>query len=205
MIGLACLPALLVAGLAPRAQQQDWADICAQPAGEARALAMAEWIAQGEGALPADQAQAAWEAAVAEADALRWQSAIPLQRELHRRVQQDWSALNLALSLNRSQGAEAADGVLAAQLPRSHAPAELWSQRGIYWIGADEIERGRNCLGRALALGSSDAAVVLAREDLQRGEVARARAALRDLVTEQPPGPWALRGFGLALLLPSSR
>lgn len=184
---------------AARATQDDWAALEARPASPERVQAVLQRLAQAR-ALDANAQRSAWRVGLDEAQALRLEPARAIQQRLHELVQADWSAMDLALTLNRLEGAAAADPVLEAQIARSPAPAELWAQRGIYWLGAQHEARARDCLGHALAYGSTDAAVVLAREDLARGRTRAARAGFRALLLDERPSPWALRGFGISLL-----
>jgi tetratricopeptide (TPR) repeat protein len=147
----------------------------------------------------------AWNAAVEEARALRLPGAVlPIQERLHERYQADWSALDLAITLRWLGRAEAADGLLEETIAREAAAgrptAELWSQRGIAALGFGDEERGRDYLGRALALGSKDAHLVLARLALQRGDLEAARRGFRALILDDPPQDWAWRGWGTTLL-----
>jgi len=180
-------------------RQDDWAALEARPASPERVQAVLQRLAQARSLDGAAQ-RAAWQVGRDEAQALRLEPALAIQRRLHELVQADWSAMDLALTLNRLEGAAAADPVLEQQIARSPAPAELWAQRGIYWLGAQNEARARDCLGHALAYGSTDAAVVLAREDLARGRLRAARTGFRALLLDERPSPWALRGFGVSLL-----
>ncbi len=147
----------------------------------------------------------AWNTAVEEARELRLAgAAIDIQRELHRRYQADWSAIDLALSLRNLGDAQGADQTLAQTIEREtgagRPTAELWSQRGIAALGAGDEARGRDFLGRALASGSDDAGLVLGRLDLVAGRADAARRGFRPSILRTPPADWALRGWGLSLL-----
>ena len=148
----------------------------------------------------------AWEVGVDEARAGRHaDGAHPIQRRLHDLYPAPWSAMDLALTealLGRSQRA---DTVLAAEIERARdaeAPVdpELWNRRGLVALGVGHERRGRDYLGRALRLGSTNAAVVLARLDLVQGDLIGARRGFRALSWSADPGAWAQRGYGLALL-----
>jgi hypothetical protein len=77
---------------------------------------------------------------------------------------------------------------------------ELWNQRGIAAQGFGDDRAARDHLGRALALGSEDAGLVLARMDLVAGRRAAARVGFRAHILNQPPPDWAWRGWGTTLL-----
>lgn len=154
-----------------------------------------------------EQVRLAWQAAVDEAAALRLRNgALPIQRALHARFPEPWAAVGLALTLHRLGETEEADALLAATIERERAAGrptgELWSSRGLLALGRGEVALGRDHLGRGLAQGSTDAALMLAKLDLDAGRVSAARDALRALVLEPEPSAWALRAWGLSLLEP---
>ena len=174
-----------------------------------RSAALLEALAGTPGALEGAHLQLAWSVGVEAARALRLEDAIAIQTELEARNPGDWSAMDLALSLGLAGRTEDADRVLGRALERDRSAgrptAELWSRRGLLWLGAGRERIARDHLGRALARGSSDAALVLGRLDLERGDPWTARAEFRSGLYDDPPGAWALRGWGLSLLpmLPS--
>ena len=90
--------------------------------------------------------------------------------------------------------------VIASQEAAGRPTGDLWSQRGISALAAGDNRRALNYFGRALARGSSNAAVVLARMDLDAGRRRAARIGFRALLWYGEPGAWALRGWGLSLL-----
>lgn len=150
----------------------------------------------------------AWGTAVAEARARRLQKgAQPIQERLHAHFEAPWTALDLSLTHLLGGDPEAADAVLAAVIaregPGSPSVLELWSQRGNVALAIGDERRARDYLGWALGRGSGNAAVVLARLDLDAGRVRPARTGFRALLWGDDPGAWALRGWGLSLL-PSS-
>ncbi|TAJ02142.1 MAG: hypothetical protein EPO68_18365 [Planctomycetota bacterium] len=198
------LLAALLALQSTESLSADWAAVAALPAGRERAARVALLLHDRARELSKPEIELAWRVGTEEADALRFDSAVPVQRALYERMPALWSVSNLALSLNRLEGAGSADKVLAEWLPRARGSerADVWSQRGTYWLGAGDAARGRPLLARAIALGSSDATVVLAREDLAAGRVAAARAGFAAALLERTPSPWAVRGFGVALLTP---
>jgi hypothetical protein len=181
-----------------------WSSVEARAAGPERARAAAQLLADRSLTPGPAETQLAWRIGVEEADALRFESAALVQQALYDRVPALWSAANLALTLNRLHGPEAAERVLAPLqfTATGRDAADLWSQRGTYWCGAGAGRIGRGYLGRAIALGSTDATVVLAREDLENLRIAAARCGFRAALLEPAPSPWALRGFGVALLTP---
>ncbi|MBM3977419.1 MAG: hypothetical protein FJ299_10560 [Planctomycetes bacterium] len=185
-------------------QADAWSILDALPPGRERALRAAELLSDRERVPSAAQLESAWRIGTQEAEALRFDSAVAVQRALYERVPALWSVSNLALSLNRLEGAAAADGVLSQWLPQARGAerADVWSQRGQFWLGAGQAQRGRTYLARALALGSADAGVMLAREDLEAGQVSSARTGFASALLQPDPSPWALRGFGVALLTP---
>jgi hypothetical protein len=149
----------------------------------------------------------AWNTAVDEARAMRYEeSALPIQTELHRRYQADWSAMDLALTYKSLGQSEAADQLLAEAIVREGAAgrwtAHLWEQRGILALGCGDEQAARDYLGKALLLGSGDAGLVLSRLELMEGRPESARAGFRALLFEQPTPDWAWRGWGSALLPP---
>lgn len=159
-----------------------------------------------------EQVSFAWGYGVELATERLWiDDAIAVQTALHERYDEQWSALNLAMTLHRAGRVEAAERVLARRA-EEHAETlpveqrrELWSNRGLLALGRGDERVARDRLGRALALGSTDAALVLAREDLARDDDAGARAGFRALLLDEEPHAWALRGWGLTLLPPATR
>jgi hypothetical protein len=147
----------------------------------------------------------AWNTALDAARALRYEeAALPIQEEMHRRYQADWSALDLCLS-SRALGRWAdARRVLEETIAREEAagrrPAALWEHLGVLALGAGDDRAARDYLGRALAWGSPDAGLLLSRMDLDSGNVAAARRGFRALILDAPPPDWAWRGWGTALL-----
>ena len=141
----------------------------------------------------------AWNCAVDEARSQRFESALPVQRELQRRFGADWSVTDLGLTY-RQLGLRAELEVLFQEALARAPSGELWSQFAIATLGAGDERRARDYLGRALALGSTDAALVLARLDLVTGRLEAARAGFRVLILEAPPPDWAWRGWGTTLL-----
>lgn len=147
----------------------------------------------------------AWNTAVDEARALRYEeSALPIQLELHRRYLADWSALDLSLTYKALGRFEAAEQVIGEAIVRETSagrrPGALWEQRGILALGSGNERAARDYFGKALALGSDDAGLVLSRLDLMDGRIEAARRGFRALLFDQPPPDWAWRGWGTALL-----
>jgi hypothetical protein len=184
--------------------EESWlaAEVIAPGAARARAVT----AALQDSALSLSRADLllAWNVGVEEATALRFHSARAIQTALHARYRAPWSAVDLALSCARAGSGEEADRVLAEIIEdeaRAGRPAaDLWSQRGILSLGRGSTQAGRDQLGRAMALGSWDATVVLARLDLSAGRLGAARAGFRAALSAPAPSPWAYRGWGVALV-----
>lgn len=141
----------------------------------------------------------AWSCAVEEARSLRFESALPVQEELHARYQADWSTTDLALTYRQLGRREDLEALFRASLARSPS-GELWAQYANAALGSGDERRARDALGRALALGSTDAALVLGRLDLVSGRLEAARTGFRVLILDAPPPDWAWRGWGTTLL-----
>jgi hypothetical protein len=175
--------------------------------GPARARAVLEALG-GSGDLTRWQFFLAWNTAVDEARAMRYEeSTLPIQTELHERYQADWSALDLGLTYKSLGKSKAADHLLAETIGREAAAgrrtAHLWEQRGILALGSGDERAARDYLGKALLLGSGDAGLVLSRLDLMEGRSESARLGFRALLLDQPTPDWAWRGWGSALLPPA--
>lgn len=141
----------------------------------------------------------AWNCAVDEARSQRFEAALPVQEELHRRYAAEWSATDLALTYRQLGRRSELEALFQAALARTPT-GELWAQYAIATLGAGDERRARDYLGRALGLGSTDAALVLARLDLVTGRREAARAGFRVLILDAPPPDWAWRGWGTTLL-----
>lgn len=155
-----------------------------------------------------DQLLLAWNTAVDEARALRLEEgALPIQLVLQERYLAAWSAIDLALTHSRLGNVTALDTLLTGSIAREEAAgrptAELWSRWGIAVLGFGDESTARDYLGRALARGSSDAALVLGQLDLRAGRLQSARNGLRPSILSDPPAAWALRGWGVSLLPPA--
>jgi tetratricopeptide (TPR) repeat protein len=151
----------------------------------------------------------AWSTALDGARGLRFEEfALPIQLALHARYQAEWSASDLALTYKSLGEYDEADRILAEAIEREDAagriPRNLWEQRGILALGSGDEPRARDYLGKALALGSDDAGLLLSRLDLMAGRTERARAGFRALILGSPPPDWAWRGWGMTLLPPAS-
>lgn len=163
---------------------------------------------EGPTALQRWQVFLAWNSAVDESRALRYaDSTLLIQSNLHARYQAEWSALDLALTYRAIGDRGAAERVLLETIAREESagrrPHALWEFMGMVALGFGDECRARDYLGRALALGSSEAGLVLARLELQRGRNETARRGFRALLFDQPPPDWAWRGWGMTLLPPS--
>jgi len=196
-------------------QGDAWQTAQAMPPGQKRALAFAVLMQDPAASLPRDRVRMLWEAAVAEARELRIDTALSILEPLHLIEQATWSALDTSLLLRQLGRYQDADAVLTSMLedgpgsltqppPSGSGSMEdaalLWCQRGILAFGASRHHEGRSHLGRALALGSADAGMVLGFRDLHAGRPDRARAAFRADLGSLRPGPWSSRGWGLSLV-----
>ncbi len=152
-----------------------------------------------------EQQLLAFEIGVEEAQALRLAGgARPIQELLHERYPAIWSTIDLSLTLSRLGEETALDALMKTAIPRERAAgwpvADLWSSWGTATVGFGDIARGRGYLGRAVAGGSSNAALVLSRMDLLDGRLEAARSGFRPSILSSPPHAWALRGWGTSLL-----
>ncbi|HED64226.1 MAG TPA: hypothetical protein ENJ09_01600 [Planctomycetes bacterium] len=175
-----------------------------QPPGPARVRALLAAL-EATAELTPEHLRLAWNYGVVEAQALRLETgALPIQRILEQRAQAPWSTMDLGLTLSRLGRVEELDALFEHAIEREAAAgrdtAELWSRWGIatYGLGRDDLARDR--LGRALARGSQDASLVLARMDLRAGRLEAVRSGLRASILSTPPAPWALRCWGISLL-----
>jgi hypothetical protein len=157
---------------------------------------------------------AAYDAFRAAHDAYRGEAALALAEAMHAHAHATWSAYCLEGILRKLGDYATGDEVLRLQLEAVSDPAErldLLQRRAILAAGAGWPRRERAYLGAALALGGTDSLQMLGRLALasgqQTGHQDRARILFRVLLerhrgdpAEAPP--WALRGWGLALLPP---
>lgn len=174
------------------------------PAGSERARIVSEAL-RAPTTLSDWQVLLAWNTAVDEARGLRMvDSALPIQAALHERFQAPWSAEDLAQTYKALGERAAADQVLAGSIATEEAagkrPGGLWERRGINALGFGDEPRARDYLGRALALGSDEAGLVLSRLDLVQGKRESARRGFRARILGAPPSDWAWRGWGSSLL-----
>jgi hypothetical protein len=147
----------------------------------------------------------AWNVSVDESRALRLaETALPIQLALHERNQAPWSAEDLALTYRVLDQRGAADQVLAETIALEEAAGRrvpgLWQKRGLNALGFGDEPAARDYLGRALAQGSNEAGLVLARLDLAAGRTSTARRGFQALIITEPPLDWAWRGWGTTLL-----
>ncbi len=166
----------------------------------AAAQAAAAGLAGSTGDVAGEHQQLAFEILVQLASEGRHEQAEVLAAPLHERVAADWTAVNLCLVLSQTGRFDQADAVLHSQLPRSTDPAELWNQRALLASGQGHADLFRARLGRAVRLGSANAALSLARADALAGRLEAARAGYRAGCDRTPPAPWSLRGWALTLL-----
>jgi hypothetical protein len=134
--------------------------------------------------------------------------ALAIAESMHQHAAATWSAFCLEGILRRLGHYQRADGVLVEHLGRELPPAEQTDvvlRRAIVAAGAGWRPAERAALGRGLAQGGPDAYQMLGRLALAEGARSAARALFRALLVRHldAPGsapPWALRGWGLALL-----
>ncbi len=177
--------------------RESWMALDALPTGSVRSEVARRCLEVTTGAWSPAQISSAYRAGVEAAEDLRLEEAISIQQPLHDRVAEEWSAFNLALSLRRTGLYQRADRVLDEQIAKG-ASADLYSQRGLNSLGSGNVKKARTHLGAALARGSMDAAVMLARLDLADGEFHSARAGFRAVLAENSTNAWARRGWGVA-------
>lgn len=180
----------LLADLAPRGQERAHIVLTALEAHGP----LADW-----------QVLLAWNVAVDEARALRLEeTALPIQISLNERFRAQWSAEDLALTLRLLGREDASSRVLEDAIRQERdagrRPAGLLEKRGIHALGFGDEALARDYLGQALAEGSDDAGLVLARLDLMSCSSENARCGFQALLFRQPPADWAWRGWGSALL-----
>jgi hypothetical protein len=208
-------PAVLawdLSGAWPYDREASWTAAEVLPRGPARSRAVVVALGSLEDAatepeLPRAHAELGYEVWVDAAESLRFDEALAIGRNLHRRAHATWSAISLALTTMRAGLADECDGLLADQIARTTLQADLavlWDHRGIAALGAGWESAGRFALGRAVLHGSSDAAAVLARLDLAAGRIAAARAGFRAALIENPASDWSRRGWALSLLPPKA-
>lgn len=188
----------------PFTAREEWFLADLLPPGRERAASVLVAL-KAPGTLARWQVLLAWSTAVDEARALRYEeSTLPIQRNLHARYQAEWSALDLTVTLKALGNYETAEHTLREVIDSEAAvgrhPNKLWEQLGILALGFGDEGRARDYLGKALALGSDDAGLLLSRLDLIQGRTAAARRGFRALLRNQPPPDWAWRGWGAALL-----
>jgi len=180
----------LLADLAPHGPERARIILTALDA----ALPLADW-----------QVLLAWNVAVDEARALRLEdTALPIQTRLHERYRAQWSAEDLALTyrfLGREQAAaQILEEAIRQERTAGRRPASLLERRGIHALGFGDEAEARDYLGQALAEGSDDSGLLIARLDLLSGKTENARCGFQALLHKQPPADWAWRGWGAALL-----
>lgn len=153
----------------------------------------------------------AFQAFVEDVEALRLEPAERLAVALHDTARATWSAVSLALWSTRVGEHERADRVLSEALARTtdaQGRLDLLQRRAIAALGAGRLDEARDHLGHALALGGTDATQILARLALAEGDRRRAARLFGSLLVpraDEDPlvvTPWALRGWGMALLPP---
>lgn len=192
----------LLSGVATPASDA-WQALAIAPPGAERAHQLTRALRElGDEPLSRERLDLAWRIGVEESRAFRYDLAVEIQTILHESAQAPWSASDLALTLGRAGRYEEGREVLEAQLERGPATSApvLQARLGLLLLGAGQERAARNALGRALAGGSEDAALILGRLALDQGDKASARALFRGQLMEGSGGAWALRGWGLTLL-----
>ena len=154
----------------------------------------------------------AFQAFVADVDAMRVEAAEVLGVALHERAQATWSAGSLALWSTRMGKDERSRRVLDERLASPDLGPderrELLERRAISALGAGDIVQARRDLGATMAMGATNPVQILARLALAEGERRRSSRLFGSLLVpradEDPlaTSPWALRGWGLSLLAP---
>lgn len=200
-----CLSAALLLA-AQGAGAQDWEALAERPSDAARGAAVLERLRDGAVELTALAQNLAFEDAQRAAEAFELELSLALFRTLVERTDAPWARYNLAIVEHRAGDTAASDALLADMLdsqPAVEAPG-LWSQRGIFAWGAGNDATALRHFGQALVRGSTDASAILAREALARHNLGPARAGFRAALERDRAHPWALRGWGLALLTPKA-
>lgn len=181
---------------------EGWAEAYVLAPGPERGALVAELLAASDAELDDDSQRLAYECATRAADALELELALAIQEPLHGRVGAVWSGYNLAVTRHRSGDSAGADALLGALLVDAGLGdrANLWNQRAIFALGDGRRVEAWAAFGHAMGLGSADATAILAREDLAGHNLHRAKSGFRAALNRTPDHPWALRGWGLALL-----
>ncbi|MDA1264336.1 MAG: hypothetical protein O2816_04570 [Planctomycetota bacterium] len=216
----ALIPALLLV-LAAASQDDPWAqgeawrvaqDTTADPARRVTALVAAIEEVAGDAAAAQPRLVLAFEEFQREHDRFEGARATALARAMHRAAGATWSAYCLEGILRRTGDYRGAQEVLVAHLAGLDPGPErtdVVQRSAIVAAGAGWLEQERAALGRALVHGGTDAHQMLGRLALAAGRTEEARRLFRVLL-EQHAGdpaqtpPWALRGWGLALLPPAA-
>ncbi len=131
-------------------------------------------------------------------------TALAIAENLHARFHTDWSTGDLVFLqriLGDRDGTEQViTGAIAREEQAGRSTTGLWYQRGLVALSFGDERLARDYLGRALALGSDDANLVLSRLDLVEGDLASARRGFATSILKLPPADWAWRGWGATLL-----
>lgn len=198
-----CLMAALLLG-AQEAGAQDWEALAERPSDPTRGALVLERLRDRAVELTSLAQNLAFEDAQRAAEAFELDLSLELFRSLVERTDAPWARYNLAIVEHRAGDFEASDALLADMLASQPAveAAGLWSQRGIFAWGAGNDSSALRHFGQALARGSADASAILAREALGRHNLGPARTGFRAALERDRAHPWALRGWGLALLTP---
>jgi hypothetical protein len=143
-----------------------------------------------------------------EVDAYRLDSALRLALAIHESAGETWSAMSLSLLQTRLGLAQAARSTLSNQIAlTTPGPdrTDLQELLGLAHLGAGRRGPALVSLGRAWLADSVNAGQALGALALSEGRVPSARRILGSLLSppsasSSSPPPWALRGWGLAMV-----
>jgi hypothetical protein len=205
----------LLGGLLVFGSQEDTGAVIAKWRASVAGTARAQQVQQdletcGDAELPALQS-AAYELFLEEMGAFRGQSGERMARAMHSRAQATWSMICLSASQLRTGQGEAALETVREHLGRIRSSAPMpevravWDRLALVARGLGQPDVMREALGHSLAMGSEDALQLLGWEGLQNldwEDASRLFGALVDRAeaASGEPAPWALPGWGLALL-----
>ncbi len=158
--------------------------------------ALAQWLQRG------------YEAYVHHMRAFRARTAERFAAPLHRVAAAPWSATCLASSKRRGGDPAAAVEILREQIERTQEKPQriaLYEALSLALDAAGRPAQRLDALGHAYAEGGRDAQQILGYLALQEGRWEQAGFLFGDLVDDareegRAPEPWALPGWGLALL-----
>ena len=185
--------------------------VSGQPQEPSEKWSIDEWVeriqAATEAELPALM-QPGYERYVVEMRAFRPLSAERVAVAMHIRAQAPWSAMGVASAQRRGGNTAGAVEVLEEQIARTTAKAEkvaLWEALSLAMHAHGNADGRLDALGSAYAQGGADARQILGGKALLEERYAEALTLFGGLLDrarlqERDPEPWALPGWGLALL-----